>query len=295
MLRQILGSLLTFLGIMGTFVFWYEVIPLGPRFMEWERDPQNVLLMFAVWALAGGFSCLFLSRHIANWAMRVDLLPLDEKDEDVERAEIVLQKAVARLKLDRQPQLGIYEQAEINAYIAGFALKNSTLVLSRGALQNLSADELEVLMCRELLHFKSGDVVGLAFMEGMIFAFTLYVARMLAFLMGTSLRQTEEEATSSDFAELFVTGVLTILLTLPGALVFWWFSRRSAMRADQAVAAALGRDAYAALLARLPGSQLPRREIFSDAFKLQSRRYPGFLSWLTLQPDIYLRSKRLSV
>jgi heat shock protein HtpX len=149
-------------------------------------------------------------------------------------------------------------------------------------------------MCRELLHFKSGDVVGLAFMEGMIFSFTLYVARMLAFLMGTSLRQTEEEATSSDFAELLVTGVLTLLLTLPGSLVFWWFSRRSAVRADQAVSAVVGTQTYAALLARLPGDEI-RREIFSDAFKLQSRPYPAFMSWLTLQPNLSLRSKRLSV
>ncbi len=295
MLRQILGSLLTFTGLIGTFVFWYEVIPLGPKFVEWDRDPQNVLLMFAVWALAGGFSCLFLSKHIANWAMRVDVLPLDDQaDPDVERAEAVLAQAAARLQLTSKPQLGIYERAEINAYIAGFTLKNSTLVLSRGALQSLSAEELEVLMCREILHFKSGDVIGLAFMEGMIFAFTLYVARMLAFLMGTSLRQTEEEATSSDFAELFVTGVLTLVLTLPGALVFWWFSRSSAIRADQAVASLVGRPAYAALLARLPGSEI-RREIFSDAFKLQSRPYPAFLSWLTLQPELSLRSKRLSV
>jgi heat shock protein HtpX len=295
MLRQILGSLLTFLGITGTFVFWYEAIPLAPHFAEWGRNPQNVLIMLAVWALAGGFSCLFLSRHIANWAMRVDLLPLDQVDADVARAETVLKKAVTRLKFVRVPQLGIYEQPEINAYIAGFSLKNSTLVLSRGAVQNLSEDELEVLIGRELLHFQSGDLIGLAFMEGMIFAFTLYVARMLAFLMGTSLRQTEEEATSSDFAELFVTGALILILTLPGALVFWWFSRMSALRADQRVAAVFGSAAYRALLARLPGGQPPRREIFSDAFKLQSRRYPAFLSWMTLQPDVSLRTKRLPV
>jgi heat shock protein HtpX len=149
-------------------------------------------------------------------------------------------------------------------------------------------------MCREMLHLKSGDVHALAFMGGMVFAFTLYVARMLAFLMGTSLRQTEEEATSSDFAELFVTGALTLLLTLPGALVFWWYSRRSALRADQAIAALVGRETYTALLARLPGGEV-RREIFSDAFKLQSRPYPSFMSWLTFQPDPAFRSKRLSV
>lgn len=292
--RHILGCLLTFLGIMVMFVFWYEVIPLGPKFVEWNRDPQKVLLMFAIWALLGGFSCLFLSRHIANWAMRVDLLPLDQADPEVERTELILQRAVERLNLRTKPQLGIYERPELNAYIAGFALKNSTLVLSRGVLQTLSPEELEVLMCRELLHFKSGDVVALAFMEGMIFAFTLYVARMLAFLLGTSLRQTEEEATSSDSVEILLTSVLTVLLTLPGALVFWWFSRSSAVRADAAVAAAVGKPAYTALLARLSGSQPLRREIFSDAFKLQSRPFPTALSWLSLQPNLTLRIKRLS-
>jgi heat shock protein HtpX len=294
MLRQILGPVLTFLGIMAMFVFWYEVIPLGPKFVEWERDPGNVLLGFAIWALLGGFSCLFLARHIANWAMRVDLLPLDQTDPDGERAMRVLQKTVDRLNLKARPQLGLYEQPELNAYIAGLTLKNSTLVLSRGALQTLSDEELEVLMGRELLHFRSGDVLGLAFMEGMIFAFTLYVARMLAFLLGTSLRQTEEESTSSEGVELLVTSALMVLLTLPGVLVFWWFSRSSALRADAAVARVFGKTAYAALLERLAGSQPLRREIFSDAFKLQSRPYPVDLSWLSLQPEISMRSKRLS-
>jgi len=295
MLRQVLSGLLTFLGIMVTFVFWYEIIPLGPKFVEWNRNPTDVLTMFAVWALLGGFSCLFLSRHIANWAMRADLLPLDQPDAEVERAELVLQKAVTRLQLRVKPQLGIYEHAELNAYIAGWTLKNSTLVLSRGALQNLSPEDLEVLIVRELLHFKSGDVMALAFMEGMLFAFSLYVARMLAFLLGTSLRQTEEVATSSDAVEIFVTSVLIVLLTLPGALVFWWYSRASAVRADVAVAAVFGRSAYTALLKQLPGTQPLRREIFSDAFKLQSRPFPAILSWLSLQPDLSLRTKRLSV
>ncbi len=294
MLRQILACILTFLGIMATFVFWYEVLPLAPKFVAWDRDPHDVLTTFAVWAMLGGFSCLFLSQHIANWAMKVDLLPLDQIDAEVERAEAVLQKAVARLKLKTKPKLGIYERPELNAYIAGWTLKHSTLVLSRGALQTLTADELEILMGRELLHFKSGDVRALAFMEGMIFAFTLYVARMLAFLLGTSLRQTEEEATSSDGVELFVTSVLIVLVTLPGALVFWWFSRSSALRADTDVAKVMGQKAYAALLARLPGSQPQRREIFSDAFKLQSRPFPRILSWLSLQPELSLRFKRFS-
>jgi Zn-dependent protease with chaperone function len=110
MLRQILGSLLTFLGITGTFVFWYEVIPLGPHFAEWGRDPVTVLIILAVWALAGGFSCLFLSRHIANWAMRVDLLPLTEADADVTRAEAVLAKAAARLQLRQHRRIQLEEQ-----------------------------------------------------------------------------------------------------------------------------------------------------------------------------------------
>lgn len=243
MLRQILACILTFLGIMATFVFWYEVIPLAPKFVAWDRDPHDVLTTFAVWAMLGAFSCLFLSQHIANWAMKVDLLPLDQIDAEVERAEAVLQKAVARLKLKTKPKLGIYERPELNAYIAGW---------------------------------------------------TFYVARMLAFLLGTSLRQTEEEATSSDGVELFVTSVLIVLVTVPGALVFWWFSRSSALRADTAVAKVMGQNAYAALPARLPGSQALRREIFTDAFKLQSRPFPRILSWLSLQPELSLRFKRFS-
>lgn len=283
MIRQVLGCVLTLAGILVTFVFWYEVIPLAPKFAAWDRDPANVFLILSIWALLGGFSCLLLSRHIANWAMRVDLLPLDQTDADVERAERIVASALQKQGWAHKPQLGIYEKPEVNAFIAGFSSQNSSLALSRGAIKTLNDADLEILITRELIHFKSGDLLALAFMEGLLFAFTLYVARMLAFLLGTSLRQTEEEATSSGAVELLVTGSLMLLLALPGALVFWFFSRLSARRADTLTAKAVGREAYTTFLGRLPRVP-PQQELFSAAFKFQS----------FLQPNLTLRSQRLS-
>jgi heat shock protein HtpX len=293
--RQILGCLLTFLGVLLAFFFWYRVIPLEPWFVEHQWNPENFLYSLALWAGLGGFSCLFLSKHISNWAMNVDLLPLDQPDPKVQEAELLLKKVAARLHLSSVPRLGVYESPELNAFIVGLDLSNSTLAISRGALQQLTTEELDVLLCRELLHMKSGDPIALIIMQGMVFAFTLYVARMLAFLLGTSLRATEEESTSSDAVEILVTSVLTVLLTLPGAVIFWFFSRSSALRADAATSAVVGPKAFTSFLKKLPGEQPLRREIFSDAFKLQSRSYPRGLGWWqTMQPPLSVRVTRIS-
>ncbi|HYX37335.1 MAG TPA: M48 family metalloprotease [Oligoflexus sp.] len=293
MLRQILALTMTFAGIMATFLFWYKIIPLDSKFLEWQRDPYNVWLTMAIWAVLGGISCLMASRNIASWAMKVDLWD-DQTDPDFQRAEAALQRAQACLHLKKKPQLGLYERDEVNAFMIGLTLPRSTLALSRGALRHLSATDLEILITRELLHFKSGDVKAIALMQGMIFAFTLYVARMLAFLLGTSLRQTEEEETPSHGVEILVTSALIVLLTLPGALVFWFFSRSSALRADAAAARVFGKPIYAAFLDHVAGHQVPKSEIFSDAFKLQSRPYPAWLAWLSLQPGLALRARLLA-
>jgi heat shock protein HtpX len=294
MIRQMLASILTYAGVMLTFVFWYAFIPLQDKFVEWQRDPVNLGISLAIWGLLGGISCLFMSRHIATWAMRVDFAEAEASDVDIKKAMMVLTRTQKRLEFKYKPQLGVYENDEINGFMVGLTMRRSTLTLSRGALRNLSEGDLEILMSRELLHFKSGDVHALAFMQGVIFAFTLYVSRMLAFLMGTSLRQTEEEVTSSQGIEMLLTTVLLVLLTLPGAIVFWLFSRSSALRADAAVAQVYGQAAYASFLARLQGQRPPKSEIFSDAFKLQSQTYPHWLSWLSLQPELAFRSRMLA-
>ncbi|WP_141735758.1 M48 family metalloprotease [Oligoflexus tunisiensis] len=291
MLRKILAPALTFAGIMFMFFFWYKVIPLEARFVEWQRDPWKVWQMMAGWAVVGGLSCFLMARHIADWAMKVDLLTPEHSDPDLEKAKLALDQAQERLKLVRTPELGIFNGEEINAYIVGPRLQNSTLALSRGAVQKLSLEELEILISRELLHHRSGDLRALALMQGMLFAFTLYVARMLAFLLGTSLRQTEEEQTSSQGVEMVVTCALLVVLTLPGAVVFWLFSRSSALRADEAVVGVFGRSAYATFLSNLTPHHPPRSEIFSDVFKLQSQTFPRWLRGLSLQPALDSRMR----
>ncbi|HET9238760.1 MAG TPA: M48 family metalloprotease [Oligoflexus sp.] len=293
MLRQIFASLTSYGGVLLTFVFWYTIIPLQPKFEEWQRDPMNLFLALAVWGLLGGISCLFLSRHIAAWGMKVDLAETNAEDADITKATLILHRVQKKLGLKHKPQLGVYENSEINGFMVGLTLSRSTLALSRGALQNLSDDDLAILMSREILHFKSGDVHALAFMQGVLFSFTLYVSRMLAFLLGTSLRQTEEEETSSQGVEMILTTALLLLLTLPGTLIFWLFSRASAVRADTAVARLVGSSVYAAFLNRVQGLRPPKSEIFSDAFKLQSQTYPAWSGWPSLQPGLPLRQKIL--
>ncbi len=295
MLRQLLACTLSFLGILLMFVFWYQIIPLQPWFLEHDWSPENFLGAVTLWCLLGGVSCLFLSKHIAAWAMKVDLLPLDQPDPKLEWAHGSLQRLAQKLGFRAVPQMGIYEKSEINAFALGVNQRHSLLVISRGALDSLSPEHLEILISRELLHLKSGDPLALSVMQGMIFAFTLYVARMLAFLLGTSLRATEEESTSSDGVEILVTGLLTLILTLPGSLVYWFYSRSSALRADAATASLVGPKAYTAFLEALPGEHALRREVFSDSFKLQSRLHSRGLGWMALHPPLALRIKRLSV
>ncbi|MCX6131452.1 MAG: M48 family metalloprotease, partial [Proteobacteria bacterium] len=169
--------------------------------------------------------------------------------------------------------------------------------VSRGLIENLSAEELEAILVRELCQLASGDTRVIALMQGMCFAFTLYVARMLSFLLGTSLRTSEDDASSSsDSMELLLMIGLTLLLTLPGALLLSRFSRSSALRADRQAALKGQVPALLAAFHILKGSRLEqiRREPFSDGAKLLNRPLPSwFPTWFT-QADLGHRLKELS-
>ncbi len=293
MLKQLVAVLFCFAGIMLSTLFWMQF----PFMQEWlqarSMAPNDFLWGVAGWISIGALSCLFLARHIACWGMKVDILPLETEDVAVDSAHELFKK-LARDQGLRCPQFGVYERPEVNAMSVGWSLQHGVVAVSRGALEQLTPDELRFLLQRQLQFLASGDARALSLMQGMIYSLSLYVARMLALLLGTSLRATEEEETSSHFIELLVTAGLILLLAAPSALLFWAFNRHSARAADRSLLAHQEGRAYQAFMQRVSSLKEPPRELFSDSFKWRVASYPKLLAFATPIPTLSQRLHSLA-
>ena len=95
---------------------------------------------------------------------------------------------------------------------------------------------------------------------------TLFPARMMALLLGTSLRSSEEE-TPSDAVETFMVILFEAFFVLFGALAMRQFSRLSAVRIDSELMHSPLHDAYVKLLESETSSRKERhRERFTAPF-----------------------------
>lgn len=92
-----------------------------------------------------------------------------------------------------RPDVAIYEGAP-NAFATG-AFRDSALVaVSTGLLQQMNRDEVEAVLGHEVAHVVNGDMVTLALVQGVLNAFVVFFARVVGYLVDTTvLRRSDDE------------------------------------------------------------------------------------------------------
>ncbi|RZA22869.1 MAG: hypothetical protein EOP10_14275 [Proteobacteria bacterium] len=114
----------------------------------------------------------------------------------------------------------------------------------------------------------SGDTALLVFCHGITHGFVLYLARMLAFLLGTSFRQ-NEGSSSSTIPERVVSTIATLFLTFFGTLVVLRLSFTRHRRGERALESRFGAEALTSAKALLnsPGKNEEAYDLFTKALK----------------------------
>jgi len=251
---------------------------------------QALLGFCLIWGFGGAFISLGLSRIIAKFAMRVQVI-------DPARAsgsERMLYDMVARLVhkagLPKMPQVGIYDSPDLNAFATGPTKRRSLVAVSSGLLQRMSQSEIEGVLAHEVTHIANGDMVTMTLLQGVINAFVMFIARIIAF----SVTQFVKEE-MRPMLNLVVIIVLEILLSVLGMFVIAAFSRYREYRADDGGARLSGKGNMIAALEALRRAY--ERPVFDEAsknapasvaaFRISNKR--GLLSMLSTHPPLETR------
>ena len=234
---------------------------------------QGQLLFCLIWGMGGSFISLQMSRFIAKQAMGVQLVDGRSGHADADWLYGTVRQLTDRAGLP-MPEVGIHESPEVNAFATGPSKSRSLVAVSSGLLRSMQRDEVEGVLAHEVSHIANGDMVTMTLIQGVVNAFVMFFARVIASI----LRNAVDERMSG--AVYFMTViVLQIGLGLLGSVVVCWFSRAREFRADAGAATLAGRGKMISALQRL---QQNAKMIETDHPALATMKISGTRGWLSL-------------
>jgi heat shock protein HtpX len=250
-----------------------------------------------IWGMAGSFISLALSRWMAKRMMGVQVI--DPKRASGYQADLV--ERVHRLArgagLTTMPEVGIYMSGELNAFATGPTKNRSLVAVSSGLLDRMSPDELDGVLGHELSHVANGDMVTLTLIQGVVNAFVMFLARVVAFAISQALRDRDERGGGlSGIAQFFVVQILQLLFMIPGSMVVAAFSRWREYRADAGGSRLAGQGAMVGALRKLQATyEIVDPALAKPAFEAMkiSGHRSGFLGLLSSHPPLADRIARL--
>ena len=241
-----------------------------------------------IWGMGGSFISLQISRWVAKRSMGVRLVDGRTGQPDLDW----LHETVGRLARQAglpMPEVGYYESPEVNAFATGPSRSRSLVAVSTGLLRGMRREEVEGVLGHELAHVANGDMVTMTLLQGVLNAFVMFFARIVASVVSSAISRRDDDERPGFLDHMIymaVVMVMEIALGILASLITAWFSRRREFRADAGSARLAGRDRMLAALRRLQSQRelvAPGNQALA-AFKISGR--PGFLALLSTHPPL---------
>ncbi len=239
MFRRIFLFLLVNFLVVIMISFVLNLLNIRPYIEETGLNYEALIFFCLIWGMGGAFISLSLSRIMAKWILKVKIIdPLTQNSEEKKLWSKV--DKLAKKASIPTPEVGIYFSKEVNAFATGPTKKRSLVAVSSGLLERLSEEEVEGVLAHEISHVANGDMVTMTLLQGVINAFVMFLARILAFALSrTSKNERGGFSLGSYMVFVFIFEVLFMIL---GSLVIAAYSRFREFRADKGGALLAGKN-----------------------------------------------------
>ncbi len=267
-----------------------SVLGVKPYITAYGIDYWSLMIFCLVWGFGGAFISLGLSRIMAKWMMGVQIIdPRDSDSRSQQLVQIVHQLAKSA-GMRVMPQVGIYDSPDVNAFATGPTKNRALVAVSSGLLARMNRGQLEGVLGHEVAHITNGDMVTMTLVQGVVNAFVMFIARVIAFALSQNVK--EENRHMVHFLAVIV---LEIVLSILGAIVVAFFSRMREFRADKEGARLAGRDKMIDALRGLQRVFDPHTsdDHASVATLKISGKSGSFLALFSTHPPLELRIQKL--
>jgi heat shock protein HtpX len=240
-------------------------------------DYHSLLIFCLLWGMGGAFISLLLSKKMAKWIVGVHAIDSHTNDPRIIKLLEIVESQAKKLKLP-MPEVGIFESRVPNAFATGPTKSHSLVAISRGLLDQLNPGELEAVIGHEMTHIANGDMVTMTLLQGIINAFVMFLARILAFFFASSK---DRDNSSMSFGSYYLfTFIFEIVFMLLGSLVLCAFSRFREYRADKGGAILAGKSNMIAAL-----RALDKATVSISHQKLEREGAPASVQALMIHPS----------
>jgi heat shock protein HtpX len=246
--KRIFLFIVTNLAIVLTLSIIVSLLGLNTGVTADGLNIRALAIFCLIWGMAGSFISLQMSRWIAKRATGVQLVDGRTGRQEVDWLYATVERLTRQANLP-MPEVGIYESPEVNAFATGPSRSRSLVAVSSGLMRAMRQDEIEGVLAHEVAHIANGDMVTMTLLQGVINAFVMFAARIIAHFL---TRSGDERGGGMYFLLVIV---LQIALGILGSLVTAWFSRQREFRADHGGATLAGRERMVAALRRLASNR----------------------------------------
>ncbi len=266
-----------------------KVLGIGYYLTARGIDYGALMAFCLLWGMGGAFISLGLSRVMAKWMMGVQVIDPATTDPVLSGLVNTVHTLARAAGLPKMPEVGYYPSPEINAFATGPTRSRALVAVSAGLLETMNREQLEGVLGHEISHVANGDMVTMTLVQGVINAFVMFLARVIAFFIANRGR----DENSSAAPNYLIVFLLEIVLSVLGMIAVAAFSRWREFRADAGSAALAGREkmisALEALRRHTEEADLTRNEALAT-MKISGR--PRFALFAT-HPPLEERIERL--
>lgn len=288
--KRIFLFMLVNILVMVTISLVLNLLGVSPYLTRSGIDYGQLMVFCLVWGFGGAFISLGLSRIMAKWMMGVRVIdPLNANGEEAELVRVVHSLA-SKAGLTVMPEVGMYDSPEVNAFATGPTRNRALVAVSSGLLNRMNKEQVEGVLGHEIAHVANGDMVTMTLVQGVVNAFVMFFARVIAFALSQNAR--EENRHTIQWVTTFV---LEIILGFLGMIVVAAFSRWREFRADNGGANIAGRQK---MISALEGLRRTVEMVDTSASPATatlkiSGKPGGFLALFSTHPPLETRIERL--
>jgi heat shock protein HtpX len=221
------------IGIIVSLLFHNQVNRFG--------GTGSLFVFCFIWGMGGAFISLLLSRWMAKMMMGVQVVDSNTSDPEAQRLVQTVYRLARAAGLDTMPEVGIYDSPEVNAFATGPSRSRALVAVSSGLLTHMRQYDVEGVLGHETAHIANGDMVTLTLIQGVVNAFAMFLARILAFALSRGSSRDDDRG-GNFFMEWMLINLFQFVFMLLGMIVVNWFSRWREFRADAGGARYAGRD-----------------------------------------------------
>lgn len=274
-----------------------SILGVKPYLTAYGLNYQSLIIYCLIWGMGGAFISLALSRVMAKWMMGVQIVAPDTRDRELSELVQMVHELSRAANLPVMPEVGIYESDEVNAFATGPSKSRSLVAVSTGLLRRMKPDEIKGVIGHEVAHIANGDMVTMTLIQGVVNAFVMFLARVIAYGLTMAKGQSDDssEQQGTPWSYYVVQFVLEIVFMILGSMVVAWFSRYREYRADAGGARLAGRHN---MIQALEGLQRtiehvdPSAQPAVQALKISSRA-GGIMKLFSTHPPLEERIARL--